>query len=104
MKKWTHREWTYDESVIPLTLHLTWVDLTSSLFLHHLYACCHHDFKAGALSNAKKNLIRISDHEKEKDFGYVYGVSGPGIHSRRYFFLCLILRAFLWSSVSSLTA
>ncbi|KAG0260726.1 H(+)-transporting V1 sector ATPase subunit A [Mortierella polycephala] len=34
-------------------------------------------FEAGALNNAKKNLIRISDHENEKDFGYVYGVSGP---------------------------
>jgi V-type H+-transporting ATPase subunit A len=33
------------------------------------------------LSNAKKNLIRISDHENEKDFGYVYGVSGPGMHN-----------------------
>ncbi|CAH1768295.1 12018_t:CDS:2, partial [Entrophospora sp. SA101] len=32
---------------------------------------------AGALENAKKNLETIRDAEKESDFGYVYGVSGP---------------------------
>ncbi|KAF9936646.1 H(+)-transporting V1 sector ATPase subunit A [Modicella reniformis] len=32
---------------------------------------------AGALSNAKKNLVKISDHDDEKSLGYVYGVSGP---------------------------
>jgi V-type H+-transporting ATPase subunit A len=32
---------------------------------------------AGALSNAKNKLIRISDEERESRFGSVFGVSGP---------------------------
>ncbi|KAI0027417.1 V-type ATPase [Vararia minispora EC-137] len=32
---------------------------------------------AGALPNAKKTLIRISDEERESRFGQVFGVSGP---------------------------
>ncbi|CAB4477518.1 V-type proton ATPase catalytic subunit A [Rhizophagus irregularis] len=32
---------------------------------------------AGALSNAKDNLPKIKDVERESEFGYVYGVSGP---------------------------
>lgn len=32
---------------------------------------------AGALSNAKDNLPKIKDAERESEFGYVYGVSGP---------------------------
>jgi V-type H+-transporting ATPase subunit A len=32
---------------------------------------------AGALPNAKNNLIRISDEERESRFGSVFGVSGP---------------------------
>ncbi|GBC03239.1 hypothetical protein RclHR1_05020016 [Rhizophagus clarus] len=32
---------------------------------------------AGALSNAKENLAKIKDAERESEFGYVYGVSGP---------------------------
>ncbi|KAF9433218.1 H(+)-transporting V1 sector ATPase subunit A [Entomortierella beljakovae] len=38
---------------------------------------------AGALSNAKKDIIRISDHENEKDFGLVYAVSGPVVIAER---------------------
>lgn len=32
---------------------------------------------AGALPNAKKNLPKISDEDRESRFGQVYGVSGP---------------------------
>jgi hypothetical protein len=32
---------------------------------------------AGALSNAKKNLPKIEDEERESMFGQVFGVSGP---------------------------
>ena len=32
---------------------------------------------AGALPNAKKNLIKIADEDRESRFGQVYGVSGP---------------------------
>lgn len=32
---------------------------------------------AGALPNAKKNLPKISDEERESRFGQVFGVSGP---------------------------
>lgn len=32
---------------------------------------------AGALANAKKELPKISDEDRESRFGQVYGVSGP---------------------------
>ena len=32
---------------------------------------------AGALPNAKKNLPKVSDEDRESRFGQVYGVSGP---------------------------
>ena len=32
---------------------------------------------AGALANARKNLIKIRDEERESRFGQVFGVSGP---------------------------
>ncbi|KAG9304967.1 hypothetical protein G9A89_003136 [Geosiphon pyriformis] len=32
---------------------------------------------AGALENAKANLPKVRDAERESEFGYVYGVSGP---------------------------
>lgn len=32
---------------------------------------------AGAMQNAKKNLPRVADEERESRFGQVYGVSGP---------------------------
>lgn len=32
---------------------------------------------AGALPNAKKNLPKISDEDRESRFGQVFGVSGP---------------------------
>ncbi|KAI9226156.1 MAG: V-type proton ATPase catalytic subunit A [Piptocephalis tieghemiana] len=32
---------------------------------------------AGALENAKRDLPKIRDHERESDFGYVFSVSGP---------------------------
>lgn len=32
---------------------------------------------AGALPNARKNLPKISDEDRESRFGQVYGVSGP---------------------------
>ena len=32
---------------------------------------------AGALPNAKKTLIKISDEDRESRFGQVFGVSGP---------------------------
>lgn len=32
---------------------------------------------AGALPNAKKNLPKIEDEERESRFGQVFGVSGP---------------------------
>ena len=32
---------------------------------------------AGALPNAKRNLPKIRDEERESMFGQVYGVSGP---------------------------
>jgi hypothetical protein len=32
---------------------------------------------AGALPNAKKDLNKISDEDRESRFGSVYGVSGP---------------------------
>ncbi|RUS19910.1 V-type proton ATPase catalytic subunit A [Endogone sp. FLAS-F59071] len=35
------------------------------------------DVLAGALENAKRDLPKIRDYEREKDFGSVFGVSGP---------------------------
>jgi hypothetical protein len=35
------------------------------------------DKMAGALPNARKNLPKISDEDRESRFGQVYGVSGP---------------------------
>lgn len=32
---------------------------------------------AGAFQNAKRNLPKIADEDKESRFGQVYGVSGP---------------------------
>ena len=32
---------------------------------------------AGALPNAKKNLVKIRDEDRESRFGQVFGVSGP---------------------------
>lgn len=32
---------------------------------------------AGALSNAKKDLPKVSDEDRESRFGQVFGVSGP---------------------------
>jgi len=32
---------------------------------------------AGALQNAKKHLVKISDEDRESKFGQVFGVSGP---------------------------
>jgi V-type H+-transporting ATPase subunit A len=32
---------------------------------------------AGALQNAKRDLTKIQDEERESRFGHVYGVSGP---------------------------
>jgi V-type H+-transporting ATPase subunit A len=32
---------------------------------------------AGALQNAKRDLPRIQDEDRESRFGHVYGVSGP---------------------------
>jgi len=34
-------------------------------------------YMAGALPNAKKNLPKVSDEDRESRFGQVYGVSGP---------------------------
>ncbi|RUS30924.1 hypothetical protein BC938DRAFT_478756 [Jimgerdemannia flammicorona] len=37
---------------------------------------------AGALQNAKRDLPKIRDHEREGDFGSIFGVSGPGKQSQ----------------------
>ena len=35
------------------------------------------DYQAGALDNAKKDLSKIRDEDRESRYGQVFGVSGP---------------------------
>jgi V-type H+-transporting ATPase subunit A len=34
---------------------------------------------AGALENAKRDLPKIRDAERESDYGYIFSVAGPGM-------------------------